>query len=199
MRKKSKGFTILELIIALSLTVVVLGVVYTFFLVSSKTITKTQINSDIQIELEAIQKELLFYGTQAEKISKIEDISGSNLLSKPYNDFPSDGKLEIKEVKFKIDSEQYAFIYEQSFNTLTLKKFTSEVSTKGIDIDSEFEKVLSKNIKNFEIRPLDYQINKSNGKLENATGLEISLILNKKKGYSDVTIPLSVIVKFRNK
>ena len=199
MRKKTKGFTILELIIALSLTVVVLGVVYTFFLVSSKTITKTQINSDLQLELEAIQKGLLVYGTQAEKISGIEDIGGINLLNKSYSDFPNDGKLGIKEVKFKIDSEQYAFIYEQSFNTLTLKKFTSEVSTTGIDIDSEFEKVLSKNIKNFEIRPLDYQINKPDGKLENATGLEISLILNKKKGYSDVTIPLSIIVKFRNK
>ena len=122
-----------------------------------------------------------------------------NLLNKPYNDFPNDGKLGIKEVKFKIDSEQYAFIYEQSHNTLILKKFTSEESTEVIGGDLGFQRKLSQNIKKFEIRPLDYQINKSDGKLENATGLEISLELNKKKGYSDVTIPLSVIVKFRNK
>lgn len=199
MRKKTKGFTLLELIITLSLTVVVLGVVYTFFFSSSKTITTTEINSDLQSESEAIQKELLLYGTQAEKISAIIDYNNINFIDKDYSSLSNtNGKLDVNEIRFKVGVEYFTFLYNKDNNTLTLNK-GEEGDAKITDTNSKLLKVLSANVKEFKVRPLDYRISEKKGNFKDATGLEISLVLKKKKGYSDVTIPLSVIVKFRNR
>lgn len=199
MRKRKKGFTILELIITLSLTVVVLGVVYTFFFSNSKTLTTTEINSDLQLESETIQKELLLYGTQAEEISKLNDTMLTEANKYNYEGLITDsnGKLDVTELRFKIGLEYFTFIYNEGNSTLTLKK----VDASGAEISDpnlNLPKVLSSNVAEFKVRPLDYRMN-SKGNFKETTGLEISLILNKKKGYSDVTMPLSVIVKFRNK
>lgn len=187
MRKRTKGFTILELIITLSLTVVVLGVVYTFFFSNSKTLTTTEINSDLQLESETIQKELLLYGTQAEGINDINNVTINKDNKYNYQEtVDSNGKLGVTNLKFRVESEEINFFYSSSDNTLKLQKGTESIE------------ILSSNVTKFEIRPLDYRMN-SNGNFKETTGLEISLILNKKKGYSDVTMPVSVIVKFRNK
>ncbi|WP_195266646.1 prepilin-type N-terminal cleavage/methylation domain-containing protein [Clostridium sp. 1001275B_160808_H3] len=198
MRKKAKGFTVLELILTLSLTVVVLGVVYTFFFSNSKTLAKTEINSDLQLESEAIQKELLLYGTQAEGISKLNNVTIKDTNKYNYEGSLDDnGKLEVEELRFKIGEEYFTFIYDKRNNKLTLKKVNKD-GDEVTDSKLNLPKILSSNVTEFKVRPLDYRMN-SKGNFKETTGLEISLVLNKKKGYSDVTIPLSVIVKFRNK
>ena len=198
MRKKTKGFTVLELIITLSLTVVVLGVVYTFFFSNSKTLAKTEINSDLQLESETIQKELLLYGAQAEGISKLNNVTIKDTNKCNYEGLLDDnGKLDVTELKFKIGAEYFTFIYDIGINKLTLKKVNKD-GEEVIDSKLDFPKILSSNITEFKVRPLDYRTNPK-GNFKETTGLEISLVLNKKKGYSDVTMPVSVIVKFRNK
>lgn len=198
MRKKTKGFTVLELIITLSLTVVVLGVVYTFFFSNSKTLATTEINSDLQLESESIQKELLLYGTQAEEINKINNVTLTDNNKYNYEEsLDDDGKLDVTELKFKIGTEYFTFVYDKANNKLNLKK-VNEDETEVMDSGVVFPKALSSNVIEFKVRPLDYRMNPSGG-FNETTGLEISLILNKKKGYSDVTMPVSVIVKFRNK
>lgn len=188
MRKKAKGFTVLELIITLSLTVVVLGVVYTFFFSNSKTLAKTEINSDLQLESESIQKELLLYGTQAEGISELNNITIKDTYKYNYEgSLDENGKLDVNKLEFKIGVDYFKFIYDAGTDKLTLK-----------NVNESGEKILSTNVTEFKVRPLDYRMN-SNGNFNDTSGLEISLVLNKKKGYSDVTIPVSVIVKFRNK
>lgn len=198
MRKKTKGFTVLELIITLSLTVVVLGVVYTFFFSNSKTLTTTEINSDLQLESETIQKELLLYGTQAEGISKLNNVTVEKNNKYNYEGSLDDnGKLDVTEVRFKIGAEYFTFIYDKGNNKLSLKK-VNEDGTEVEDSELSLPKILSTNVTELKVRPIDYRMS-SNGNFKDTTGLEISLVLNKKKGYSDVTIPMSVIVKFRNK
>lgn len=199
MGKRSRGFTVLELILTLSLTVVVLGVVYTFFFSNSKTLTTTEINSDLQLESESIQKELLFYGTQAEGISKINGITITNSNKYNYDNSASanNGKLDVTEIKLKIGEDYFTFLYNESNNTLTLKK-VNEDDTNIVDSTLNLPKILSTNVTEFKARTLDYRMNPT-GNFKEATGLEFSLVLNKKKGYSDVTMPVSVIVKFRNK
>lgn len=203
MRKKTKGFTVLELIITLSLTVVVLGVVYTFFFSNSKTLAKTEINSDLQLESETIQKELLLYGTQAEGISKLNNVTIKDTNKYNYEGLLDDnGKLEVEELRFKIGEEYFVFTYKKSDEKLDKKQLTlKKVNKDGDEVtDSKLglPKILSSNVTEFEVRPLDYRM-KPKGNFKETTGVEISLVLNKKKGYSDVTIPVSVIVKFRNK
>lgn len=197
MRKKTRGFTVLELIITLSLMVIVLGVVYTFFFSNSKTLTTTEINSDLQMESEGIQMELLQYGTQAEGISEINNtkITASNKYN--YKGLSDNGKLDISQITFKIGVEYFRFIYNSANNTLTLNK-VNEAGTVISDESLRLPRDLSKNVTEFKVRPLDYRM-KPSGNFMETTGLEVSLVLNKKKGHSNVTIPISVIVKFRNK
>ena len=197
MRKKTRGFTILELIITMSLTVIVLGVVYTFFFSNSKTLATTEINSDLQMESEGIQTELLRFGTEAEGLSEINNIKITDANKYKYVDLPEEGKLDVTKLTFKIGLEYFSFAYESENKTLTLNK-VNELGTVISDPSLRLPRDLSKNVSEFKIRPLDYRMNE-NGNFKEATGLEISLVLNKKKGYSDVTIPISVIVKFRNK
>jgi len=195
---KKKGFTLIEIIITLAITVIVLGVIYTFARTSSMTLTKTNINSTLQEESEIIQKYLINYGTQAEKISEIIDYNNISFINESYNSLSStDGNLDVTEIKFKVGVEYFTFLYDKSISTLTLKKVDKN-DVEITDNNSKLSKVLSTNVTEFKIRPLDYRIN-PNSNFKESTGLEISLKLNKKKGYSDVTIPLSVIVKFRNK
>ena len=186
MRKKKKAFTLLELIITLSITVVVLGTIYTFFLSNSKTIITTEINTDLQTESQKIQNQSLECGTEANSIYSLNGIEvKSNNME--YSDvFKDSDKLAINEITFQIEGDKYTFSFNSSTRILTLRK-----NLEGIV-------ELSQNVKEFQIRPLDYRM-KPDGKLYDANGVEISYILNVKRGYSDVTIPASVIVKFRNK
>jgi prepilin-type N-terminal cleavage/methylation domain-containing protein len=198
LKTKAKGFTLLELIITLSLTVLVLGVVYTFFFSNSKTLSTTEINSDLQLEAEAIQKDLLMYGTQAEGISKINGVELITTKDMEYSSISaSDGKLDVTEIKLKVGADYFTFLYNEINNTLTIRKVNEE-DREVIDSKLNLPKELSNNVSEFKVRPLDYRMNPT-GNFKDALGLEISLVLNKKKGYSDVTIPVSVIVKLRNK
>ncbi|MCF0146803.1 MAG: prepilin-type N-terminal cleavage/methylation domain-containing protein [Clostridium sp.] len=197
MRNKKKAFTVLELIIAISITVIVLGVVYTFFLSNSKTLATTEINSDLQMESEQIYMELLKYGTQAEGISRINDIGITSSNKYNYEGLPEDGKINVSELTFKIGMEYFTFIYNSANKTLTLNK-VNEYGDVISDASLRLPRDLSKNVTEFKVRPLDYRMNPK-GNFYDSTGLEISLVLNKKKGYSDVTIPVSIIVKLRNK
>ena len=54
MKKSKKALTVLELIITLSIIVIVLGVIYTFFLSNTKTIMTTEINTDLQSEYKVV-------------------------------------------------------------------------------------------------------------------------------------------------
>lgn len=197
MKKKTKGFTILELIISLSLVVIVLGVVYTFFFSNSKTLTTTELNSDLQFEAEKIQDELLVVGTESKGISQVLYLGGLNITDESYNAISDmqaqEGKIEVNEIRFVDDNGYYELDYEGT--NLTIRKldnFGNELTEDG------YPEVLSKNVTNLYIRPIDYRMNNL-GKFINAPGIEISIILKKNKGYSEVSLPVSTIVKFRNK
>lgn len=202
MKKKKKAFTLLELIITLAITVMVLGVIYTFFLSNTKTLVTTEVNTDLQNESQNIQDAILKYGTEAKGIFSINgtEVKSDNMLYKDI--LNSTGKMEVKEIvfEFEIDKSQsqskgdkYKFEFDKDNKTLYLTK------------NNEVNKILSTNIKEFQIRPLDYRMkfdeasNENKGKLYEANGIEVSYVLNIKKGYSNVSIPGSIIVKFRNK
>lgn len=197
MKKKTKGFTILELIISLSLVVIVLGVVYTFFFSNSKTLTTTELNSDLQFEAEKIQDELLVVGTESKGISQVLYLGGLNITDESYNAISDmqaqEGKIEVNEIRFVDDNGYYELDYEGT--NLTIRK----LDNSGNELTEDgYPEVLSKNVTNLYIRPIDYRMNNL-GKFINAPGIEISIILKKNKGYSEVSLPVSTIVKFRNK
>lgn len=188
MKKKKRAFTLLELIITLSITVLVLGSIYTFLITNSKTIMSAEINTDLQTESQKIQNEILKYGTESKGIASLngDEIKDRNKVL--YSILDNNGQADISEVTFEAEGAKHKFTFDNSSGVLTVRK------------DSEGVVELSKNIKEFKIRPLDYRMKgKESGDFYEANGAEISFVLKVKKGYSDVTIPSSVIVKFRNK
>ena len=193
MKNKKRAFTLIELIITLALTSLILGVIYTFFITNTKSLSKIEINSELQNESQIIQNQLLEYGAQAKGIYSLNgnEVKSNNMLYKDILD--STGKIEVNEIVFEVAEDKYYFKVDESNKTLYLTK------------NNEASKVLSTNVIEFKIRPLDYRMkfdessHENQGNLYEANGIEISFILNMKKGYSNVTIPSSIIVKFRNK
>lgn len=197
MKNKKRAFTLIELIITLALTSLVLGVIYTFFITNTKSLSRIEINSELQSEAENIQKELLTYLTQSEGIVEINnmEISDTNKLSYEESLDLDSGKLDITNLKVKIEDKYFEIVFDKNSSTLTLKAVDKNGDTIN---ENNLPKVLSKNVKEFKIRPLDFR-NNPEGSFKETYGIEVSLTLNKKKGYSDVETPSSLIVKFRNK
>lgn len=184
--KKKSGYTLLELIISISLILVVLGVIYTFFSTNTKTIMTTELGVDLQVEAQNIQDAILKYGTESKGISKINNISLNESYKNIKKLYDNNGKLEIEEIVFDVDDKNISFKYDSSNKSLELFENNNPIKTLGNNIES------------IKIRPIDYKMNPS-GNFYKTNGLEFSIILSSKKGYSSAKIPLSIIVKFRNK
>ena len=186
MKKKKKAFTLLELILTLGITLVVLATIYTFFLSNTKTMKSTEINTDLQTEAQKIQSEFLKYGTEANGVYSINgiEVKDDNMIYTGVLD--GNGKLDVKEITFNVEENKYKYIFNSSTGELKVEKGTGKIIK------------LSNNIQEVKVRPLDFRSN-PHGRFYETNGIEISLVLNIKKSYTDVTIPSSVIVKFRNK
>lgn len=195
MRKKSKGFTIIELIITLALTTLTLGVIYTFFFSSNRTISTTEIGLALQTEGELIQKELIEIGTQAKEIVFIngnEQENESNNIK--YNMLDTESKLDITSLQIKS--------YDDVLNKDIIYNFKLENKELKIQDENRNDlKVLSKNVVGFKIRPLDVHMVKDikEANFKDTSGLEFTVDLEIKKAYSDVEYTSRAIVKFRNK
>ena len=184
--KKKSGFTLIELIITLSLTVVVLGVIYTFFLTNTKTLTSTELGVDLQVEAQNIQDEILKYGTESKGIFSLNNVQIKSDNIYPYSNLAStNGKLELDEITFNVEGKLISFKHDST--NKSLKLFENNVEIKN----------LGNNIEEIKVRPLDYKMNLK-GSFYKSNALEFSIVLSAKKGYVNVRSPLSIIVKFRN-
>lgn len=194
--KKNKGFTLIELIIALALTLVVIGVASTFFISTMKTFKRAEMSSNLQGEAEQIQSLLLTVGTQSEGIDQINNLNITSSERRYYTQIlDENGKIELEKVRFKLLNDYYILEYEKSTGKLKAKKENSG----GQELKEEgYPKDLSTNISEFTIRPIDFRMNED-GSLYEAKAIEINLILKDMKGKSGVEVPVSLIIKFRNK
>jgi len=191
MKDKTRGFTLIEVIITLAITVIVLGVIYTFSFTSQKMLSSTQINAVLQDEGRDIENSLVDIGMQAKGIKTVN--ASAVGTTKYYGALLTGDKLQITEISMTgHDDLRYSF--EQNGTQISLIKYDSTNS-----IDST--KILSKNVDKMEIRPLDINTVtvRANAYFANAPGLEVSITLHKKQGLSEITYPISTIVKFRNK
>ncbi|MDU5107374.1 type II secretion system protein [Clostridium sp.] len=192
--KKKKGFTLLELIIVLALTLVVIGVASTFFISTIKTFKRAEISSNLQLEAEQIEGLLLAVGLQSEGIEEVNNLNITSTSKRYYRDILNlDGKLETNKVKFKLLNDYYTL--EKENEKLVAKKYNNIGQEIG---EGGYPKVLSENIREFTIRPVDFRM-KPNSSLYEMKAVEINIKLEDVKGSSGVEVPLSLIIKFRNK
>jgi hypothetical protein len=171
-RKKS-GFTVTELVIVMTLTVVVLGIIWTIFSVSNKIISNVTIKSDLQREGQAIQEQLSNIGMQATGIEPIMGDDGNEVTG------------EVK--KITINS------YDKYGNR---KQFEIENASGRMLIDGkEVSSYLGNITINKEI------IHKDKAELINNTYIDFSITLSRNRNYDNKPIlyPIKVRTVFRNK
>ena len=204
MKKKSTGFTVIELVIILAITTMIIGVAYTFFFTNNKTLNTTEINSELQYEAENIEKLLLNLGTQAKNIEIVDNIAANDPLNK-YSLLPINS---VEEKNYKKSINNIVLNYEDTSRfELTLESNgTLKTSFNGESGTSDIaETILSTNVIDIKIRPLDVRMIVNEGiikmestLLSDSPGLEFNITLAKKKGYSDVKYESTILVKFRN-
>jgi Tfp pilus assembly protein PilE len=190
LKKKSKGMTLIELIIALSFTVVILGIVYTFFLTSNRNFTLVDLQTTLHSEGKAIEEKILKIGTEAKEIVSIENASGTEVNDGTINDLglASDNTLDVSSLTFKaVDGTETKVVRDGKIIKLV---------TLG-------DNVLSGNVKSLKIKPLNInQIadsEKDTKLVKDLSSYEITILLEIEKGKVKTTHSVSVNVKFRNK
>lgn len=82
MKKKKPGFTLMEMMIALAITVTILGIASSMFITGNKVFSESDVKSTLQIEGQAIQEKISDIGMQAS--GTIENAALGTLI-KSYN------------------------------------------------------------------------------------------------------------------
>ena len=110
MKRDNKGFTLVEMIIVMSLTIVVITAIFSFFIISKKISSQTEIKSDLQREAAKVQQSIIDVGTQSEQLLYVKGAGGTEINTVgDYIHDPtiSDGTLSIKEFAFKLPDGKF--------------------------------------------------------------------------------------------
>ncbi|NFI02913.1 prepilin-type N-terminal cleavage/methylation domain-containing protein [Clostridium botulinum] len=167
-----KGFTLVELIVVMALTLVILGMIFQMFNTNNRIMSDVDIKSTLQNEGQVIQEKLSEIGMQANSMDYKEennDVKSINFVV--FNEDESKSQFEIK----KQDIELYIVEYKETI--IEGKKEKKKISTKK----------------------LSNNLNRINIKSKNDKSAQIEIILSKKKGYSDIEYSVNVKFTFRNK
>lgn len=104
--KTRKGLTLIELIVALALTIVVLGVILTFFIVSNKSMKEASIKSDLQREGKVAMELLTSNIMEAKAIDKLEFVEEDSNIKTLGLKLIKLSEKDIDRVEFSIDNNE---------------------------------------------------------------------------------------------
>lgn len=173
---KKSGFTLIEMIIVMALSVVVLGILYSIFYTGSKVFSDSDVKSTLQMEARDIQEKLTSIGMQGTGVPVEPNSHTNEIIINGYDKdsvYFTDGSGEISNPK------QYDI------------KFLGTSPQISLYINRN---TLATNIKSFSVIPESVD-----GGFVKASSMEFDIVLHQKKGFSDVDYPFKVKVTFRNK
>ena len=190
---KKKGFTLIEIMVVLAISVLIIGVVYTFYNTNNRALSTAEVKSTLQTEGNAIQKELLTIGTQAKGIVAIDGNIGAQ-----YSDAGDVESFTLQVYDDENDhtkTTNYIFKLTGSANksgAKELKIYKDGAAVKDVTAKSE-------NVKSIEVKPLDLTSASGNPDIKTASGVQVTFNLYIQKGFNKTEYPVTTIVKFRNK
>lgn len=177
MGKKRQGFTLLEVMIALALTLVVIGIANPMFITGNKVFSDSDVKSTLQIEGQAIQEKISDAGMQAISIKSLTLNNNQELEDIKFNNY-TDEQGTIGTFEIRIEDTQ--------------KLYKDGSHIYNIYIGNQ---LVSSNVKNITL-----DINNANAQvLQNVNSIEFNIWLRKEKGYSNVDQKLDFRVAFRNR
>ena len=186
---KKKGFTLIEIMVVLAISVLIIGVVYTFYNTNNRALSTAEVKSTLQTEGNAIQKELLTIGTQAKGIVAID----GNVAAQ-YSDAGEVDSFTLQVYDENGKTTNYIFELTGSANKAGAKQL--KIYKKG---NSAGATVKSENVKSIEVKPLDLTSASGNPDIKTASGIQVTFNLYIQKGFNKTEYPVTTIVKFRNK
>ncbi len=146
MNNKRKGFTLLELIITMMITVIVLGIAGSMFTTGNKVFSDSDVKSTLQIEGQAIQEKISDIGMQGIAIISTND---NSLIIESYvkdDDTPRYFKIQQDGNKLIINEDKDDSSCANVNNNMTISedleslKMTPSNGNKSIDLDIELTK-----------------------------------------------------------
>lgn len=115
-KNKKRGFTLVEMIIVMSLSIIVITAIFSFFIISKKISSQTEIKSDMQREAAKVQQSIIDVGTQSEQLLYVKgagDAEINTVGNYIHDPNINNGTLSIKEFAFKLPDGK-------SINNITL-------------------------------------------------------------------------------
>ena len=187
MKKKKAGFTLIEMIIVLMLTVLVIGIMSSIFLTGNRVFSEVNVKSDLQIEGQSVHEVLSKVTMQGEGIKEVKTTSETIDFEKPEDVLKKENIMN----KWNSIKEIVIYVAETDVSNKIVKnpytfKLTENKELLMIKPGMSSGRILSTNVENFKINPSNVGI-----------GFEINL--KKKKGFVDKEYPIKVDVAFRNK
>jgi prepilin-type N-terminal cleavage/methylation domain-containing protein len=179
--KKRAGFTLLEVMIALALTVVVLGIANSMFIEGNKVFSDSDVKSTLQIEGQAIQEKISDIGMQA---TTVQAVTVDNSVTNEINDITINSYDKNGELRpFTIAKEDSGKTYKNGGKIYNLFIGSDLISSdvESITLDSNTIAAANTNT------------------LKKINSIEFTILLRKEKGYSNIEQTIDFIVAFRNK
>ncbi|MDY4078172.1 MAG: prepilin-type N-terminal cleavage/methylation domain-containing protein [Clostridium sp.] len=196
LKQKKKAFTLVEMIIVLAITVIVSAIMYEFLTESKKAAVSNEVNSTIQDEVEDIQTELVKLGTQSKCITVIDANFATDLT---YSSLITDGT--DNNVKVVASGMHFKYYDESEWQLLLNDSDGDGIGTLSINYPNGTNKEIAKHVAKIKIRPIDLNTvpDSSTARFSDSTGVQFIIELKMKKGYTNITCPVIINVKFRNK
>ncbi|HBJ1647416.1 UNVERIFIED_ORG: prepilin-type cleavage/methylation domain-containing protein [Clostridium botulinum] len=171
-----KGFTLVELIIVMALTLIILGMIFQMFNTNNRIMSDVDIKSTLQNEGQAIQEKLSEIGMQAISIECDGENDVKLLIINSLNE-------SGEKCKFKIEVEKKEENKNEN-NNFYISEFKSNNNENGEILKSK--RLFTDNLKKINVSQDD-------------KSAELEIVLCKKRGYSSIEYPLRIKFTFRNK
>lgn len=187
MKKKKPGFTLMEMIITIALTVIILGIASSMFIAGNRVFSSSDVKTTLQIEGQAIQEKISDIGMQATGI--VEPIE-------PYK-----WNSDTNEIDNILINSYYKTTEAGASYDLNIEKRDSGKTYKDGSKIYELRignTPISGNVQSLKIDSGVITAYKNNT-LKNINSIEFTILLRKEKGYSDVKQTINFRVAFRNK
>lgn len=206
MKKKAKGMTLIEVVISIAILSIVFGVIYLFFFSSNRILSDADVKEQLQSEGHKIEDKITTLGMEASNIIAINDSHNDLMSSKEgdvravkFNILTTDaitGAIVNREVIVKYDEGNKSIYYGES----TDPNIMTNADVTGLTL-------LSSNVENFTINSTEIDnvaatsVSPTTPEMKSfrdTKSIQVNIILNKRKGYSDITRKVSTVINFRN-
>ena len=200
MKKKAKGMTLIEVVISMAILSIVFGVIYLFFFSSNRILSDADVKEQLQSEGHKIEDKITTLGMEASNIIAIND---------SHNDLMGSREGDVRAVKFNIvtkDATTDAIVNEEvivKYDEENKSIYYGESTDPNIMTNKDITglTLLSSNVENFTINSTEIDNGATTPEMKSfrdTKSIQVNIILNRRKGYSDITRKVATVINFRN-